>query len=165
MPTSPKGEPRERAELFATRRGKVLLVKGLDGTPLTFGGGVDKGETPEDAAKREYLEEGGYEVTNVRQLPIPPVVHKGKGGKDQKTYFFQGELKGRRKTPEDPHPAGKGALRSARLAAKKMNWTFSGIHKARKKALEHIAHQEKMKKAAMAGFMDGYLEVLRELGL
>jgi mutator protein MutT len=53
---------------------KVLLqhraenAKRLPGYWAFFGGGIEAGETPEQAVKREALEELGYDLKNPRQL-------------------------------------------------------------------------------------------------
>lgn len=70
---------RERAELFAMRDGKVYGGLYPDtGSFGVFGGGIDPGETPEQAALREFQEESGLTATNARLIPIPPLDHEWK---------------------------------------------------------------------------------------
>lgn len=76
------GKPlRYRAEIMIWRDGKVLITNGKHGTYVWHGlpgGGIDEGETPEQAAAREALEEVGVAVKNVQQTgevyigPNPP---------------------------------------------------------------------------------------------
>jgi 8-oxo-dGTP pyrophosphatase MutT (NUDIX family) len=55
------------AAVYAERDGKILLLKRgvgeLTGAWYLPGGAVDKGETPEEAARRELLEEAGLRPT------------------------------------------------------------------------------------------------------
>ena len=57
--------------LFSSDRKSVLLVKRRD-VPVWVlpGGGIDLGETPEMAAKREFKEETGFEVTIFRKIAV-----------------------------------------------------------------------------------------------
>jgi 8-oxo-dGTP pyrophosphatase MutT (NUDIX family) len=105
---------RERAELFAVDpKGRVLggfyNSKGFG----TFGGGVEKGEDPAEAAAREFKEESGYRVTNVRPAGVAPHVQEWRemlGNPDyannakaqerlkkfrgSKTHYFIGDIEG-----------------------------------------------------------------------
>lgn len=66
---------RDRAEMYALRRGKLFGGLYADsGAFGVFGGGVDPGESVEDAAAREFREEAGRDVANPRRLPIEPLV-------------------------------------------------------------------------------------------
>ena len=64
---------RDRAQAFVCRNGKILLVehvmRGRDFYNLT-GGGLEEGETPEEAALRELQEETGVEGKILRPLTI-----------------------------------------------------------------------------------------------
>lgn len=62
---------RERVELWAVRNGKVLSGVYPDGSLGTYGGGIDPGEHPHEAGAREYHEEGGRHVKDVRTVDIP----------------------------------------------------------------------------------------------
>lgn len=55
---------REGAFVLITSQDKLLLIKPVDGEGFWQlpGGGIDKGETPEDAAIRETFEETGFQL-------------------------------------------------------------------------------------------------------
>jgi len=62
---------RPRAELFARKDGKILSGLFPQQGIGVYGGGVDPGEDPAEAARREFLEEAGYNVENVRPIDVP----------------------------------------------------------------------------------------------
>ena len=70
---------RDRVELFALNKDRKVLggYYEQDKNHGVFGGGVD-GEAPEVAAAREFKEEAGWPVENVRMLPVDPVTHEWK---------------------------------------------------------------------------------------
>jgi 8-oxo-dGTP pyrophosphatase MutT (NUDIX family) len=53
---------RKRVEVYPFRRGSILTGLLSSGAPATFGGGIEEGETPEQAAAREVLEEALREI-------------------------------------------------------------------------------------------------------
>jgi 8-oxo-dGTP diphosphatase len=62
-----------RARIVLVEHGKVALIKRVRGGNTYYlfpGGGVEDGETPEEAARREALEELGVEVE------LGPLVHQ-----------------------------------------------------------------------------------------
>ena len=62
---------RPRVEVYAkTEDGKIIAGKYPDGGVGVFGGGIDKGESPESAAKREFREEGGFTIKNVEKIVV-----------------------------------------------------------------------------------------------
>lgn len=89
---------RERAELFAVdHKGRVLGGFYPDKAFGTFGGGVDKGEDPAEAAAREFKEESGYKVVNVRPAGVAPHVQEWEQQSNKPSYAnnakFQERLK------------------------------------------------------------------------
>ena len=105
---------RPRVEVYAkTEDGKIIAGKYPDGGVGVFGGGIDKGESPESAAKREFREEGGLTIKNVEKIKgVKPMVERwskdhGEFGRKQKmrakefagskTLFMLAEVKGKGK--------------------------------------------------------------------
>lgn len=73
---------------------KVLLVKRRDMPVWVMpGGGIEKSETPKQAAIRETWEESGFEIKIVRQ--IGEYRYKGK---KRKNYVFEGKVIGGKAT-------------------------------------------------------------------
>jgi 8-oxo-dGTP pyrophosphatase MutT (NUDIX family) len=64
---------RDRVEVYALKDGKILGGIYPDGNFGIFGGGIDPGETAKKAARREFLEESGYEVKHLHPAYIPAV--------------------------------------------------------------------------------------------
>jgi hypothetical protein len=64
---------RDRVEVYAIKDGKVLGGVYPDGNFGVFGGGIDPGESAKKAAKREFLEESGYEIKHLHPAYIPAV--------------------------------------------------------------------------------------------
>lgn len=66
---------------FDKNREKILLVKRRD-IPVWVlpGGGIEKGETDEEAAVRETKEESGYDIKIIRK--VAEYIHKGSGKKN-----------------------------------------------------------------------------------
>jgi len=62
---------RHRVEAFGLKNGKIYGGIYQDGQFGTFGGGLGN-NSPEQAAREEYREEGGYILKNVRKIPMPP---------------------------------------------------------------------------------------------
>lgn len=63
---------RNRVEVFAVKDGKVYGGMYSDGSFGVFGGGTD-GEDLESAASREFEEESGYKVTNLKKADVDPI--------------------------------------------------------------------------------------------
>jgi 8-oxo-dGTP pyrophosphatase MutT (NUDIX family) len=81
-----------------THEDKVLLVKTLvgNGKWKMPGGGIRKGETPQDCASREILEETGLKVTPVELEPLGESVYRSNGF-SFKCYRYGIELKSPKK--------------------------------------------------------------------
>jgi len=115
---------RDRVEAFAlTPDGKVIagLYPDRAKNVAVPGGGIERGETAQRAAKREFKEEAGIAIKNVRSLGVAPVLtawakkDKSYRGKDwqasikkhpkgNRTHFVLADIdtSKTKKTPEDP---------------------------------------------------------------
>ena len=103
---------RDRSELFALdSKGRILGGFYPDKSFGTFGGGVSKGENKAKAAVREFKEESGYRVTNVRPAGLKPFItdwselgekedlsskqlSRMRNFKGSRTHFFVGDVDG-----------------------------------------------------------------------
>lgn len=56
--------------ILDTKKEKIILVQAPNGAYFLPGGEIEKGETKEEALKRELLEELGYAVTNPTYLGV-----------------------------------------------------------------------------------------------
>ncbi len=85
--------------IFDERREKILLTKRRDIPVWVFPGGrVESGETPEQAAARESLEETGFEVEIVRKIGT----YTPRNRLSKHTLFFEARIKsGEPKTTEE----------------------------------------------------------------
>ena len=100
---------RPRAEVWAGRNGEIFGGFYPDGSFGVYGGGVDPGETPEEAGAREYAEEAGRKVKNLERLPIRPVRQdwhnknvKRPEYDGSKTYLLTGDLTNKRVKATEP---------------------------------------------------------------
>ena len=95
---------RDRAELYAMKDGKLYGSKFPHGGFGVYGGGIDPGEEPSEAAAREFAEEAGWNVKNVKELPFEPhtldwkppyspkVAERAKEFRGSRTRYFVGDL-------------------------------------------------------------------------
>ena len=85
---------RERVEvLLRNKLGKILMGrKPTSGGWIFPGGGIDEGETPVEAARREVQEETGKNVRNLKQISNKPFVYTASNGYTPSTTHFIGEL-------------------------------------------------------------------------
>jgi uncharacterized membrane protein (UPF0127 family) len=84
----PGKKVRERAEAILVDGDKVVARKGKNRKVIFPGGGIDPGETPAQAAKRETLEEAGAVPENL----TPAGVVAGPD-ENERTHLFTGKLK------------------------------------------------------------------------
>ncbi len=92
-------EIRQRVVCYITRNKRELLVfehddPGLQAGVQVVAGGVDPGETFEQAAVREVLEEAGLVLENPVLIGSKDVYWEGKGNPNQRWHFFWLEANG-----------------------------------------------------------------------
>lgn len=89
--------------VLVTRNGRLLLGKRRnshgDGTWSPPGGHLEAGESPEDCARRETLEETGLAIKNLRRGPYTNDIFE-KEGKHYVTLFILAEADGEAETKE-----------------------------------------------------------------
>lgn len=116
MPAKPL---RERAELYGlSADGRLLGSRYKDtGAFGVFGGGIDPGETPEQAAIREFNEESGWTASNPRRLPVRPLDiiwgepttakqrARSKDYSGSRTYYVLADITGGRPGAPIPDPS------------------------------------------------------------
>jgi 8-oxo-dGTP pyrophosphatase MutT (NUDIX family) len=91
--------------------GRVLLLRWIDrrdGLPVWFtpGGGIDDGETPDEAARRELREETGIVVQSVGRLIMHQVVRSGELIRDEDHFVVR--FDGEPRSPTAPDPGTDG---------------------------------------------------------
>ena len=151
---------RNRVEVFAVKDEKVYGGIYDDGSFGVFGGGID-GESLEDAASREFEEESGHKIDNIKRLDVEPVIAKWdednpKSEKQKermkkysgtKTWYYYGQLNDSGNKDKADGDDGKSGLRD--IGLKDIDFAISKLdidgiedkglinqYKARKKALE-----------------------------
>ncbi len=99
----PVYRPRRAAYVIARDAdGRLACERGLHGGLYLVGGGIETGETPEEAAVREVREEAAASVTGLRFVGALRewfVQPDGLAAWDQTGYFFSGTLVGLSDTP------------------------------------------------------------------
>lgn len=83
--------------------GQILLIRHSYGPDQWFfpGGGIDDGETPEDAARRELMEETACEMTDIKLVGI---IEEELAGAPHKAHVFEGVI------DDMPEPDGREVL-------------------------------------------------------
>jgi 8-oxo-dGTP pyrophosphatase MutT (NUDIX family) len=157
---------RKRVEVYAMKGGKVYGGVYKDGGFGVFGGGFDDDDVV-TAATREFAEETGHTITNVRLIPVEPVkidwnppyksdkqAERAKSCRGAQTFFVAGDLDDSNQKPKAEGDDGKSLLRWPRLYTvpealefcEKAETTEEGIKQinaARVKVLKHLQGQEK----------------------
>lgn len=102
----------------ATDGALLMVLQAGPGEPLTWavpGGGIESGETPEQAAVREAREETGLEVALLRPLlTVRGVYDDGSRTFSYHIYYFEALAVGGTLSPDDPD----GAIHEAAWMAK-----------------------------------------------
>lgn len=167
---------RDRAEMFAIDKdGNVfggMYTKGK--TFGVFGGGIDPGEDPAEAAAREFQEESGWSVSNPRVLPFEPhaidwkppystpkQAERAKKYRGSRTYYVMGDL-GTKVPNAKIDETGRSDVRpytidEAIALADKEKTTDETIAQAnlkRKAVLEHIRSQRQPLLVKSAHYME-----------
>jgi 8-oxo-dGTP diphosphatase len=85
-----------------------------------FGGGIDQGETPEDAVKREAMEELGIEIKNP-QLFKRYEIEEEKGTYERFIYIFPTSLTAKQLKSQQQEGAGLGFFSFGKTKKLKFN--------------------------------------------
>ena len=155
---------RERVEVYAKHPRTGKIYGGMWNADKSFavpGGGVDSGETPEQAAIRELAEETGIHATNPVRLPIDPVdnpwsdayrAEKGRNFAGSRTHFVLADyLKKDKDKQLDKWEANNRKFYAPEQALALMQgkqFLAPDVAAARVKAIQHIL-QSMQKKAAI----------------
>lgn len=153
---------RDRVEIFTKhpRTGKIYGgVWDNDNSFAAPGGGIDPGETPEQAAVRELAEETGIQAANPVLLPIPPVknpwsdeyrARTGRNFAGSRTHFVLADFVNKQKNKNlDFWAANNRKFYRPEQALELMqNKTLPSVGEARMQALQHII--ERANKTAAA---------------
>jgi 8-oxo-dGTP pyrophosphatase MutT (NUDIX family) len=117
---------RNRVEVFAIKDNKLYCGEYKDGSLGVFGGGTD-GEALEEAATREFQEETGYTVKDLKKIPIDPIEVLWKTVKSDKqkdrmekykgtrTWYFFGEFDDSSKEDKASGEDGQHGLKNVGL--------------------------------------------------
>jgi len=96
----------EAVIVHVIRDGKILLHYKKRGHGRGkwngVGGKIEKGETPEECARREAMEEMGIEVKNLEKIGI--INFYNVNGEDWLVYIFRGEIEGEPRESEESYP-------------------------------------------------------------
>ena len=108
--------PRDAAAVVMRRGDDVLLLRRHRFITDTWGwevpaGGIDEGETAEEAAIREAVEESGWRPSGLRELGR---YFPSNGLCDQAFHVFVAEGGGARRRPDDPRRGGARRVDPAR---------------------------------------------------
>jgi 8-oxo-dGTP pyrophosphatase MutT (NUDIX family) len=112
-------EPAPRARVVIVSHGRIALIRRVRNRHTYFlfpGGGVEVGETPKQAARREALEELGVEVE------VGEVVHEESFGGTRFVYYDAWIVGGSFGTGKWPDHAGRTDLERARAGTHEAVW-------------------------------------------
>jgi len=148
---------RDRVEILPTRNGMVFGGKFKDtGSFGGFGGGIEDGETPEEAAAREFHEEAGHRVSGVRLLGIKPVTvdwnppyssaaqeARARQYRGSRTFYATGTLgekdpKAKLDSSPFVEPGEYSVEQALNLTSNGHSGEYAKINEYRRKALEEI---------------------------
>lgn len=154
---------RERVEVFTRHPRTGKIYGGMWDSDKSFaapGGGLDPGETPEQAAIRELAEETGIQAANPVRIPLPTVdnawsdeyrARTGRNFAGSRTHFVLADYVNREKNkPLDFWSASKRKFYAPDQALAMMqNKQFMSppVAQARAKALQHIIANMQQKQA------------------
>lgn len=155
---------RDRVEIFTKHPRTGKIYGGVWDNDKSFaapGGGIDPGETPEQAAVRELAEETGIQAANPVLLPIPPVknpwsdeyrARTGRNFAGSRTHFVLAEFINKQKNKNlDFWAANNRRFYSPEQALALMqNKTLPSVGEARMQALQHILDNARKKSASAA---------------
>lgn len=156
---------RNRVEIFAVQDGKLYCGEYKDGSLGIFGGGTD-GESLEDTVEREFTEETGYKIKNIKKIPVDPIEvvwgepksdkqkERAEKYKGTKTWYFWGEFdnsgeKDKAKGEDGEHGLTSVSLKKIddelidKFSSKTDDEGIKKQQKARTAAIKHVLDQIK----------------------
>ena len=185
---------RRRVEVIAkSKDGRIFGGTYPDKTFGVFGGGIESGETIEEAARREFLEETGRRIHDVKRLKIDPVENpwpksespyasdedKAKDNaryRGDKTYYVEATVTpGRERKNKDFSHLTRIGFHKCDTAKRKLedipgDKVYQKLKKGRLKALKEVMDKEEKDKeekpvelAKKSAFLLGFETRMKEL--